>query len=68
MNKTLDNFLEEIKRDPKQILLSKYENISLIFPQEYIKALKMYINILLSEIYISHSFKIIKNFIIYLLI
>ena len=68
MNKTLDNFLEEIKRDPKQILLSKYENISIIFPQEYIKALKMYINILLSEIYISHSFKIIKNFIIYLLI
>jgi hypothetical protein len=54
MNKTLDNFLEEIKRDPKQILLSKYENISLIFPQEYIKALKMYINILLSEIHIYH--------------
>lgn len=32
MNITLDNFLEEIRKDPKQILSYRYENISRIFP------------------------------------
>ena len=52
MNKSLDEFMEKIRRNPKEIMDPKYEYISVMFPREYIKAMKMYINFLLEEILI----------------
>lgn len=52
MNKSLDEFMEIIRRNPKEIMDPKYEYMSVMFPQEYIKAMKIYINFLLEEILI----------------
>ena len=41
--------MEEIRRNPKEIINPKYDYMSVMFPQEYIKAMRMYINNLLSE-------------------
>ena len=49
MNKSLSEFMEEIRRNPKEIINPKYDYMSVMFPQEYIKAMRMYINNLLSE-------------------
>jgi len=52
MNKSLDEFMEKIRRNPRDIMDPKYEYMSVMFPQEYIKAMKLYINFLLEEILI----------------
>lgn len=52
MNNTLEDFLENIRRNPTEILNSKYDYMSTMFPNEYIKAMKIYINCLLNEIQI----------------
>ena len=36
MNKSLDEFMEKIRRNPKEIMDPKYEYISVMFPGENI--------------------------------
>ena len=50
MKKSLDEFLQDITKNPSEIINNKYQYMSTMFPQEYIKALKVYINYLLKEI------------------
>lgn len=52
MNKSLDEFMEKIRRNPSEIMNPKYQYMSVMFPQEYIKAMKLYIKFLLEEIHI----------------
>jgi len=52
MNKDFDEFMEKIRRNPKEITDPKYDYMSALFPHEYIKAMKIYINSLLEEILI----------------
>ena len=50
MDKNLDYFLKEIKNNPSDIMSKKYDYISTMFPQEYIKGMKIYVEYLLREI------------------
>lgn len=49
MDKSLDDF-EEIKKHPYKIISSKYDYISIMFPQEYIKCLRVYNDYLKKEL------------------
>jgi hypothetical protein len=52
MNKSLEEFMDKIRLNPKEIMDSKYDYMAIMFPQEYIKAMKVYIKFLLEEIHI----------------
>ncbi len=52
MNESLEEFIEKIRRNPTEIMNPKYDYMSVMFPEEYIKALKIYINFLSEEVLI----------------
>ena len=52
MNESLEEFMKIIRYNPKEVMNPKYDHIYVMFPQEYVKALKNYINLLSEEILI----------------
>jgi hypothetical protein len=49
-DKPFNEFYEIIRKNPSEIVTSKYEYLSLMFPREYIKGLKIYIDMLNLEL------------------
>jgi hypothetical protein len=49
-DKPFNEFYEIIKKNPAEIISTKYEYLSLMFPQEYIKGLRIYIDMLNSDL------------------
>ncbi len=49
-DKPFTEFYEIIKRNPNEIVTPKYDYMSTMFPQEYIKGLKIYIDVLNNEL------------------
>jgi len=50
MDKSLNYFLEEIRRNPIKIMSDEYKYISVMFPEEYIKGMRLYIDFLIKEL------------------
>ena len=49
-DKSLEEFQEIIRKNPSDILNAKYHYMSVMFPNEYIKALKTYIDVLNNDL------------------
>jgi Txe/YoeB family toxin of Txe-Axe toxin-antitoxin module len=49
-DKPFNEFYEIIRNNPSEIITPKYEYLSMMFPREYIKGLKIYIDMLNSDL------------------
>ena len=49
-DKPFNEFYEVIRKNPSEIISPKYDYLSLMFPHEYIKGLKIYIDMLNLEL------------------